>query len=379
MPALIFLIVLIVFTQSWWLLVYLALLLWLEWLGARGWIMAAVAAAVWLLVTAAVAIAPDSTFAGLIGWSDRGLIVGFLGLFALFGFSKLLELLRRNELALPEIGPGIVPLQGAPVAAPPPASPSDEELTRYARHIVLRELGGPGQAALRRARVLVVGAGGLGAPVCLYLAAAGVGRITLADDDHVSLSNLQRQVIFRSRDNGLPKAQAARAAMLALNPHIQVTALARRMGDADAALIAEHDLVIDGTDSFAARRAVNAACVAAGVPLIAGAIAQWEGQLTVWDPARGAPCMACIFPDAPAPGLAPACAEAGVVGPLPGVIGSMMALEAIKIIAGAGDPLRGRMLILDGLHGENRMMKISRRSDCPVCSGAGASGHFRQG
>jgi molybdopterin/thiamine biosynthesis adenylyltransferase len=163
--------------------------------------------------------------------------------------------------------------------------------------------------------------------------------------------------------------------MLALNPHIQVTALARRITGADAALIGEHDLVIDGTDTFAARQAINAACVAAGVPLVAGAIAQWEGQVTVWDPARGAPCMACIFPDAPAPGLAPACAEAGVAGPLPGVIGSMMALEAIKIIAHAGEPLRGRMLIFDGLYGENRLMKISRRDDCPVCG----SGHFAQG
>ena len=182
-------------------------------------------------------------------------------------------------------------------------------------------------------------------------------------------------MIFRSKDDGQPKAQAARAAMLALNPHIQVTALDRRIAADDVALIGEHDLVIDGTDTFAARQAINAACVAAGVPLVAGAIAQWEGQVTVWDPARGAPCMACIFPDAPAPGLAPACAEAGVAGPLPGVIGSMMALEAIKIIAQAGEPLRGRMLIFDGLYGENRLMKISRRDDCPVCG----SGHFAQG
>ncbi|RDW11704.1 HesA/MoeB/ThiF family protein, partial [Paracoccus thiocyanatus] len=264
---------------------------------------------------------------------------------------------------------------------PPPPSPattaaaplSDPELDRYARHIVLRELGGPGQAALRRARVLVVGAGGLGAPVCLYLAAAGIGRITLADDDRVGLSNLQRQVIFRSADDGRPKAQAARDAMLALNPHVEIAALDRRIGAQDVALVAEHDLVLDGTDSFASRRAVNAACVAAGVPLIAGSIAQWEGQVTVWDPSRAAPCMACIFPEPPAAGLAPACAEAGVVGPLPGVVGSMMALEAIKLIAGAGQPLRGRMLIFDGLYGENRVMKIARRADCPVCG----SGHFR--
>ena len=378
MPVIIFVIFLIVTTQSWWLIVYLGLLLWLEWLGIKGWLIPLAAAALWIAVTLGVALAPDSGFASLIGWSDRGLILGFICIAGLYGASLLLDLIRRHAMALPDSGPGLVALsQGAGGAAPaqPDAAPSDAELTRYARHIVLRELGGPGQAALRRARVLVVGAGGLGAPVCQYLAAAGVGRITIADDDRVSLSNLQRQVIFRSEDDGQPKAQAARAAMLALNPHIRVTALARRITGADTALIGEHDLVIDGTDTFAARQAINAACVAAGVPLVAGAIAQWEGQVTVWDPARGAPCMACIFPDAPAPGLAPACAEAGVAGPLPGVIGSMMALEAIKIIAHAGEPLRGRMLIFDGLYGENRLMKISRRDDCPVCG----SGHFAQG
>ena len=379
MPVIIFVIFLIATTQSWWLIGYLGLLLWLEWLGVKGWRMVLAVIATWLLVTLGVALAPDSGFAALIGWSHRGLILGLLCILGLLGYSQLLELLRRHEVALPDRAPGLlsrVTDGGGPAIAPQPdRSLSDAELTRYARHIVLRELGGPGQAALRRARVLIVGAGGLGAPVCQYLAAAGLGQITVADDDRVSLSNLQRQVIFRSKDDGQPKAQAAREAMLALNPHVQVTALDRRITADDAALIGEHDLVIDGTDTFAARQAINAACVAAGVPLVAGAIAQWEGQVTVWDPRRGAPCMACIFPQAPAPGLAPACAEAGVVGPLPGVIGSMMALEAIKIIAGAGEPLRGRMQIFDGLYGENRLMKIARRGDCPVCG----SGHFAQG
>lgn len=379
MPVIIFVIFLIATTQSWWLIGYLGLLLWLEWLGVKGWRMVLAVIATWLLVTLGVALAPDSGFAALIGWSHRGLILGLLCILGLLGYSQLLELLRRHEVALPDRAPGLlsrVTDGGGPAIAPQPdRSLSDAELTRYARHIVLRELGGPGQAALRRARVLIVGAGGLGAPVCQYLAAAGLGQITVADDDRVSLSNLQRQVIFRSKDDGQPKAQAAREAMLALNPHVQVTALERRITADDVALIGEHDLVIDGTDTFAARQAINAACVAAGVPLVAGAIAQWEGQVTVWDPRRGAPCMACIFPQAPAPGLAPACAEAGVVGPLPGVIGSMMALEAIKIIAGAGEPLRGRMQIFDGLYGENRLMKIARRGDCPVCG----SGHFAQG
>lgn len=328
----------------------------LGWPPWRGW---AGVAALWLLATGVLLLAPDSGAARLVGGDARvWLVLGVLGLL-LLAYRAGLAQLRRRAAPLPE----------APAA--PQGALSGAELDRYARHIVLRELGGPGQAALRRARVLVVGAGGLGAPVCLYLAAAGVGRITLADDDRVSLSNLQRQVIFRGADDGRPKAQAARDAMLALNPHVSVEALTRRITAGDAALAGKHDLVIDGTDTFAARRAVNAACAAAGVPLVAGAIAQWEGQVTVWDPARGAPCMACIFPQAPAPGLAPACAEAGVVGPLPGVIGSLMALEAIKLISGAGESLRGRMLILDGLYAENRVMKIARRGDCPVCG----SGH----
>jgi molybdopterin/thiamine biosynthesis adenylyltransferase len=192
-----------------------------------------------------------------------------------------------------------------------------------------------------------------------------VGHVTLADDDTVSLSNLQRQVIFRDDLRGEPKAYAAAEAMLRLNPHIAVTPLIRRITADDADLIAGHDLVIDGTDSFAGRAAINAACVTAGVPLLSGAIGQWEGQITLFDPARGGPCMNCLFPTAPqrdAP-----CAEAGVVGALPGVIGSMMALEAIKHLTGAGQGLRGRMMIFDGLYGESRMIGTSQNPACQVC------------
>ncbi len=199
-------------------------------------------------------------------------------------------------------------VQATPAPAPVTrdAGLSDAELDRYARHLVLHQIGGAGQMRLKGARVLVVGAGGLGSPVCLYLAAAGVGRITLADDDTVSLSNLQRQVIFRDDLRGEPKAYAAAEAMLRLNPHLDVTPLIRRITEGDSDLIAGHDLVIDGTDSFAGRAAINRACVAAGVPLLSGAIGQWEGQVTLFDPARGGPCMACLFPmaperDAPAP------------------------------------------------------------------------------
>lgn len=347
--------------------------------GLRGWRLALLAAIVWAMLLAAVLLAPGSFAGGLAGTSARGwAALGALGTLAL-GYGAVVNWARRKARAAdpPAAAPPLAPASAlATTPADDPVAPlTDAELDRYARHIVLREIGGPGQAALRRARVLVVGAGGLGAPVCLYLAGAGVGRITLADDDRVSLSNLQRQVIFRTQDEGRPKVQAARDAMRALNPYVEITPLERRVTQADRALIAEHDLVIDGTDSFAARAQINAACAAAGVALVAGAIAQWEGQLTVWDPARGAPCMACVFPEAPAPGLAPACAEAGVVGPLPGVLGSMMALEAIKILTGAGEALRGRMLVFDGLYGENRTMRIARRADCPVCG----SGHFPQG
>ncbi len=247
-----------------------------------------------------------------------------------------------------------------------------EELERYARHIVLREIGGPGQARLGAARVLVVGAGGLGSPALLYLAAAGVGRIEVVDDDRVSLSNLQRQVLFGTGDIGRPKVEAAAEALGRLNPHVTVVPLAERLGPESAAgLVAGCDLVLDGCDSFETRALVNAACVAAGVPLIAAAIGQWEGQISLYDPARGGPCFACIFPRAPAPGLAPSCAAAGVIGALPGVMGSMMALEAIKQIAGAGTGLRGRMLIYDALGADTRRIRISAREDCAVCGGAG--------
>ncbi len=247
-----------------------------------------------------------------------------------------------------------------------------EELERYARHIVLREIGGPGQARLCAARVLVVGAGGLGSPALLYLAAAGVGRIEVVDDDTVSLSNLQRQVLFGNGDVGRLKVAAVAEALGRLNPHVTVVPRAERLTAGTAvAMVSGCDLVLDGCDSFETRAVVNAACVAAGVPLIAAAISQWEGQIGLYDPARGGPCFACIFPDAPAAGLAPSCAAAGVVGALPGVMGSMMALEAIKQLAGAGTGLRGRMLIYDALGADTRRIRVPARADCGVCRGTG--------
>ncbi|WP_299566875.1 molybdopterin-synthase adenylyltransferase MoeB [uncultured Sulfitobacter sp.] len=247
---------------------------------------------------------------------------------------------------------------------------SDAELNRYARHIALREVGGAGQKALKGAKVLVVGAGGLGAPVLQYLAAAGVGTIGVIDDDAVENTNLQRQVIHKDAAIGMPKVFSAQREMMAQNPFVTVRPYHRRL-DAEVAsdLIAEYDLVLDGTDNFDTRYLVNAACVAAGVPLVSGALSQWEGQISVFDPAQGAPCYQCIFPQAPAPHLAPSCAEAGVAAPLPGVIGAMMAVEAVKIITGAGTPLRGQMVIYDALYGENRSIRITPRPDCPICAG----------
>ena len=255
------------------------------------------------------------------------------------------------------------------VPGPTPTSTfSETELDRYARHIVLRELGGPGQKKLKAVKVLVIGAGGLGSPVLQYLAAAGVGTIGVIDDDIVDNSNLQRQVIHTDARIGMPKVFSAEAAMKAQNPAVQVRPYNRRLTDSDAeALFAEYDLILDGTDNFDTRYLANRTAAALKKPLISGALSQWEGQISTFDPARGTPCYQCIFPEEPAPGLAPSCAIAGVLGPLPGVVGSMMAVEAIKEIAGAGEGLRGRMLIYDALFGESRVITMKPRADCPIC------------
>ena len=246
---------------------------------------------------------------------------------------------------------------------------SETELNRYARHIVMREIGGAGQKALKEAKVLVVGAGGLGSPVLQYLAAAGVGTVGVIDDDVVDNANLQRQVIHRDDDIGTAKVFSAKVAMIAQNPFINVRPYQRRLTyDIAAELIAEYDLVLDGCDNFETRYLVNKVCVQVQTPLISGALTQWEGQLSVFDPAKGAPCYQCIFPQAPGPELVPSCSEAGVIGPLPGVVGSMMAIEAIKVITGAGAPLRGEMVVYDGLYGESRKIALEPRAECPICS-----------
>ena len=245
---------------------------------------------------------------------------------------------------------------------------SSVELERNARHIVLREIGGPGQKRLKAARVLVIGAGGLGSPALQYLAAAGIGTIGVIDDDIVENSNLQRQVIHTDGRIGMPKVFSAEAAIKAQNPFVTVRPYNRRLtAEIAKELFADYDLILDGTDDTATRYLVNETAVALKIPLVSAAISQWEGQISIFDPSRDAPCYACVFPEPAAPGLAPTCAEGGVLGPLPGVLGAMMAVEAIKLIAGAGEPLLGRMLIYDALYGETRTISLTRRPDCAVC------------
>jgi len=243
-----------------------------------------------------------------------------------------------------------------------------EEIERYARHIMLREIGGPGQQKLLSTKLLCIGAGGLGSPALLYLAAAGVGTIGIVDDDEVSLSNLQRQIIHDSASIGTPKTTSAKRSLARVNPHVKVNIHNLRLFKTNInEVITGYDLVLDGTDNFATRYLVNAACVQAKTPLISAAMSQWEGQISLYDPARGGPCYQCVFPEAPAAGLAPSCAQAGVMGALAGVMGSMMAGEAIKLITDAGQVLRGEILIYDSLYGEIRKLKTSPRETCPIC------------
>ena len=229
-----------------------------------------------------------------------------------------------------------------------------DELERYARHIVLREVGGPGQAALQRARVLVIGAGGLGAPALLYLAAAGVGTIGVVDDDAVSLSNLQRQVIHATPDLGQPKVESAAAAIGRLNPHVAVETHAVRLGGENALdLVGRYDLVADGSDNFATRYLVSDACYLAKKPLVTAAVGIFDGTLTTiraherGPDGRPNPTYRCLFPEPPPAGTVPACAEAGILGALPGIVGSLVALEVIREIVGFGEGLVGRLLMID--------------------------------
>ncbi|MBL8559392.1 MAG: molybdopterin-synthase adenylyltransferase MoeB [Hyphomonadaceae bacterium] len=250
-----------------------------------------------------------------------------------------------------------------------------DDLERFSRHILLKEIGGPGQQRLKAAHVAIVGLGGLGAPAAMYLAAAGVGKLTLIDDDGVSLSNLQRQILYRTTDVQQLKALVGRDSLAALNPGVEITPFAVELDAMKAErLLAGADVVLDGTDDFDTRFAVNAACHALGIPLVSGAVGRWDGQVGVFASGRTKdapadqrlPCYRCFVPEEPP--QAEHCSEVGVVGALTGVIGSMMALETIKIIARAGETLAGRVFLFDGLKAEARTVRLKPDPACPVCA-----------
>jgi molybdopterin/thiamine biosynthesis adenylyltransferase len=246
---------------------------------------------------------------------------------------------------------------------------NDNQLLRYSRHILLDEIGIEGQARLLASHALVIGAGGLGSPAALYLASSGVGRITLVDDDVVDLTNLQRQIMHATARVGQPKAESGKQALMELNPEIDVVALRERAGPARLLELAcSASVVLDCSDNFATRHAVNRACVAAGVPLVAGAVIRFDGQISVFDPrAPGSPCYACLFPeDGKFEDVA--CSTMGVFAPLVGVIGAMQAAEAMKLLVGTGQSLAGRLLLLDGRAMEWTSIGVARNPACPVCS-----------
>ncbi len=248
-----------------------------------------------------------------------------------------------------------------------PGRLSPPELLRYARHLVLPEVGLAGQRKLKSARVLVVGAGGLGSPVALYLAAAGVGTLGLVDFDHVDATNLQRQILHGESDVGRPKLDSARDRLNETNPHVEVIAHQTKLNSGNAlSVMAGYDVIVDGTDNFPTRYLVNDACVMLAKPNVYGSVHRWEGQVSVFA-TEGGPCYRCLFREPPPPGLVPNCAEGGVLGVVPGVVGSLQALETVKLILGQGSPLAGRLLIFDGLELEWREISIRRDPACPVC------------
>ncbi|PWC39108.1 molybdopterin-synthase adenylyltransferase MoeB [Azospirillum sp. TSO35-2] len=257
---------------------------------------------------------------------------------------------------------------GLPVEVPPQLDAAQRE--RYRRHLTMPEVGEAGQHKLLRSRVALIGAGGLGSPIALYLAAAGVGRLTLIDDDRVERSNLQRQILHAESRLGQRKVESGRAALLDLNPTIEVVSHDTRLEAANVLdLLAGHDVVVDGSDNLPTRYLVNDACLRLGVPNVYGAIFRFEGQVSVFGGAPGArPCYRCLFPEPPPAEYAPSCAEAGVLGVLPGVIGTIMAAETIKLLLGLGEPLAGRLLLYDGLRGEFNEIAVAADPDCPSCS-----------
>jgi adenylyltransferase/sulfurtransferase len=245
---------------------------------------------------------------------------------------------------------------------------SEDEVRRYARHILLREVGGTGQAKLKAAKVLIIGAGGLGSPLALYLAAAGVGTLGLVDDDVLELSNLQRQIAHGMPDLGAAKVDSAAAAMRRINPLVQVDTYKLRLDAQNVAgLVAGYDIICDGTDNFATRFLLADACVAARRTLVSAAVLRFEGQLSTFKPHEGGPCYRCLYPEPPPEGLVPSCSEAGVLGAVTGVMGSLQATEVLKEICGIGESLSGWLLIWDALSANFRKIRLRKDPACPVC------------
>ena len=242
------------------------------------------------------------------------------------------------------------------------------ELGRYARHVTIPDVGIEGQRKLRAARVLCIGAGGLGSPIAMYLAAAGVGKIGIVDPDVVDLSNLQRQILHGQGDVNRLKLDSARDTLSEINPHVEVETFPVRFTSENAREISEgYDLIVDGTDNFATRYLSNDLAVLTGKPNVYGSIFRFEGQVSVFSPAHGGPCYRCLFPEPPEPGQVPSCAEGGVLGVLPGIVGCLQANEAIKVIIGIGEPLIGRLVHFDALKFRFRELKLRRDPECPVC------------
>ena len=245
---------------------------------------------------------------------------------------------------------------------------SDRERERYARHLTIDEVGDKGQLKLKKARVLCVGAGGLGSPAAYYLAAAGIGTLGIVDHDVVDRSNLQRQILHTDERVGTPKAESARETLLALNPDISVVTHEERLTSENVdRLFSDYDIIVDGCDNFPTRYLVNDGCVKHGLPNVHGSVYRFEGQVTVFWPGKG-PCYRCLYPEPPPPELAPSCAEAGVLGVLPGVIGLLEAIETVKLVLGTGEPLVGRLLAYDGLEARFRELKLHRDKNCKYCA-----------
>jgi molybdopterin/thiamine biosynthesis adenylyltransferase len=245
---------------------------------------------------------------------------------------------------------------------------TEDEVRRYARHIILPGIGGDGQRKLMDASVLVIGAGGLGSPAAMYLAAAGVGTIGLVDFDRVELSNLQRQLLHDTEDVGRPKVDSARDRLADLNPNVDVRAHQVLLSSENAFdVLGDYDVVVDGTDNFPVRYLVNDATQMLSKPLVYGSIYQWEGQASVFLPGQDTPCYRCLFPEPPPPGTVPSCAEGGVFGVLPGIIGSIQAVEAIKLVLGVGETLAGKLVLYDALRNEFTTVRLRWDPDCPVC------------